>query len=75
MVRIYCAALLGVVIFLSYFIGGHVANIKCNEGIANINANQMLSNNNLVEETNDAVFHTSVGDIRRILYEKYTIAE
>ena len=34
MIRIYFAALIGAAIFLSYFVGVHVANIRCNERIA-----------------------------------------
>ena len=75
MIRFYCAALVGAVIFLSYFVGGYVANIKCNARIARTNSEQIIINTKIEEETNDAVFHTSVGDIRRILHEKYTIAE
>ncbi len=75
MLRIYFAAVVIAAIFLSYFIGAHVANIKCNEHIANAISEQSVTNNNLLENTNETVFHTSVGDIRRILYEKYTIAE
>ena len=75
MIRIYCAALLCAAIFLSYFIGGHVANIKCRERIANANVEQVIINTHIIRKTNDTVMHTGVGDIRRILREKYTIAE
>ena len=75
MIRLYCAALIGGAFFLSYFVGGHIANVKCNERAANANVERMMDNTKIIEETNETVFHTSVGDIRSILREKYTIAE
>lgn len=75
MLRFYLVALVGATIFLSYFVGAHVANIKCSERVASAIAEQLAINNNLLENTNETVFHTSVGDIRHILHEKYTIAE
>ena len=75
MIRIYFAALVGAVIFLSYFVGLHVANIKCNAHVANINSEQIILQNKIMEKTNEVVFHTGAGDVRRILREKYTIVE
>ena len=75
MVRIYMAALLGGAIFFAYFVGAHIANIKCNERVAHANVQQIVMNNKTMENANDAVFRTSVADIRRVLREKYTIAE
>lgn len=75
MMRLYYAALVGVAIFLSYFIGEHVANIKCEGRMANARIERLVLDNKIIGETNDTVFHTGVGDIRRILREKYTIAE
>jgi len=75
MLRFYVAALFGVAIFLSYFIGGHVANVKCVAHVANMNSEQVITNTVIMEQTNDAAFRTGVGDIRSVLREKYTIAE
>lgn len=75
MMRFYCAALLGAVIFLSYFIGGHVANIKCDARVANLNSEQVITNTVIMEKTNDTAFRTGVSDIRSILRARYTIAE
>ena len=75
MIRIYIAALIGAVIFLSYFMGAHVANIKCGERIANANTEQIILNTRIMEQTNETVFHTGADDVRRILREKYTIVE
>lgn len=75
MIRFYCAALLCAAIFLSYFVGGHIANIKCRERVANANVAQIISDTKTIGDINDTVFRTGVGDIRRILHQKYTIGE
>ncbi len=75
MIRIYFVALGGAAIFLSYFVGMHVANIKCNERSANTVAEQIITHNSIWGATDEEVMHTGVGDIRLILREKYTIAE
>ena len=59
----------------AYFYGVNITNAKCRE---------KQSQNNLVEIQNieqnkriihDTVYKTGMGDIRRILRDKYTIAE
>ena len=75
MIRVYCAALIVTAIFLSFMVGKHVANIKCREHMATTNAERIFYDVKFMEKTNDTVFHTGVSDIRRILHEKYTIAE
>lgn len=72
---IYRAALVGAAIFLFYFIGVYVGGVKCSTRVANANSMAIISNMKIMEKTNEAANHTSVGDIRRILREKYTIAE
>lgn len=75
MLRVYLAVLICTAIFLSYFVGGHVATVRCRERGAHSAVEQIVNNNAIMENTNDTVLHTGVGDIRRILREKYTIAE
>ena len=75
MLRIYLAAIIIAAIFLSYFMGSYVSNVKCGEHIATATAKQTFVNNSFLENANETVFHTGVDNIRRILYEKYTIAE
>ena len=72
---IYYAALGGVAIFFAYIIGIRVGNIKCGIKIANTNNEQIILNTKIVEETNEAVIHIGVSGVRRVLREKYTIAE
>ena len=71
----YCATLFGVAIFLSYVMGVHVGKLKCDARIANMNTNEIIVNTKQIGNINETVFHTGVGNIRRILREKYTIAE
>ena len=75
MIRIYFAVAIAAAIFLAYITGVYVGNVRCNARIANDNVARMIINTKIMGKTNDAVLHTGVGDIRRILHEKYTIAE
>jgi hypothetical protein len=43
--------------------------------VADMRAKQIVLDTQISGEINETVIHTGVGDIRRILYEKYTIAE
>lgn len=72
---LYMAALGSAAIFFTYIIGTRVGNIKCNARVADVNAKTIIQNTKILEDTNETVFHTTVGDIRHILREKYTIAE
>ena len=72
---LYYAILCGVAIFFVYFVGVHVGKIKCDSRIANMNTKQIVVNTKLSEDINETTLHTGTGDIRRILREKYTIAE
>lgn len=75
MIRIYFAAAVAAAIFLAYITGVHVGNVRCDARIAIATANQINQNTQIIEVTNETVFHTGLGDIRRVLREKYTIAE
>ena len=71
----YYAMLLGVAIFFVYLIGVHVGGVKCRAKVANANYEQIIMNTKIMEQTNEDVLHTGVGNIRHILHEKYTIAD
>ena len=71
----YYMALFCGAIFFAYTIGLHIGNIKCREKMANAIGENMITNTNIMEKTNEEVLHTATGDIRRILRQKYTIAE
>ena len=75
MIRIYLAVAMVAAIFLAYITGVHVGNVRCDVRMANAIAEQINQQTQIIEATNETVLHTGSGDIRRILHEKYTIAE
>ena len=77
--KIYLLLALGALIIGAYFYGAKTADANCN--IKNLQNNlneniqtqkQLNDNQRIIHET---VYKTGVADIRRILYDKYTIAE
>ena len=75
--KLYLCLLMAVVIaiFFAYFAGGRVANERCR---AQINAGTLARQTELVNLQGGLdveVLNRGVGDIRRILHKKYTIAE
>ncbi|MDW3024800.1 MAG: hypothetical protein R8N50_03910 [Alphaproteobacteria bacterium] len=73
--KIYFLVFLIVVLVGAYFAGGRVANEKCRARLANSKADQQLEIVKLHEAVNEEVFSRGVGDIRRVLRERYTIAQ
>ncbi len=64
-----------VIILLAYFAGTRVASQKCKTRITELKLVGQLDINKTMDEINEKTFNTSVRDIRRILHEKYTIAD
>ena len=64
-----------VIILLAYFAGIRVASQKCKTQITELKLVGQLDINKTMDEINEKTFNTSVRDIRRILHEKYTIAD
>lgn len=75
MIRVYFAALIGAAIFFAYITGVHIGDIRCDSRIANANANRIVFDTKIMGKTNETVMHTGLSDIRRVLRQKYTIAE
>ncbi|MBO4625832.1 MAG: hypothetical protein J5679_00950 [Alphaproteobacteria bacterium] len=75
MMRIYVAAAIAAAIFLSYIAGAHMGNVRCQIHTGDTATKQLVNNIQLAEDTNEMVLHTGVDDVRRILHEKYSIAE
>ncbi len=74
-VYVFSAALVAVVILFAYYIGVHDGNNKCNMQHADNIVVQQTELIKLQGDINAETVNTAVGDIRRILREKYTIAE
>lgn len=62
-------------VLIAYMMGVHVGNIKCDAHMANDVSEHIILNTQIMEQTNDAAIRTSIGNIRSILREKYTISE
>lgn len=73
--KLYLLMAVVIAIFFAYFAGGRVANERCS---AQINAGALAQQTELVNLQGGLdveVLNRGVGDIRRILHKKYTIAE
>lgn len=79
MYKLYLVGLIGLTLFLCFLAGEFRGNAKCKEEFAektieNLKNNQIIYENQR-KEIDEKVFSTSLHDIRRILREKYTIAD
>lgn len=79
MYKIYLIGLIGLTLFLCFLAGEFRGSAKCKEEFAektieNLKNNQIIYENQR-KEIDEKVFSTSLHDIRRILREKYTIAD
>ena len=77
--KIYLFIAICVIVCGAYFYGANVADAKCRARVANTNLqilqtmqNQIIKNK---KENHEIVYKTGVGDVRRILRDKYTIGE
>lgn len=66
---------IGVVIFSAYYIGGRVAVAQCVASRSKDVAQQQTKVIEIQRIVNDQVFNTATDDMRRVLREKYSIAE
>ena len=64
-----------VVVAGAYWAGGRVAAQKCNARAAEVAVKQNQEIIKTMVAINEKTFNTGVRDIRRVLREKYTIAE
>lgn len=64
-----------VVVAGAYWAGGRVAAQKCNARAAEVAVKQKQEIIKTMGAINEKTFNTGVCDIRRVLREKYTIAE
>ena len=64
-----------VAIFSAYVVGVIVGRERCRADIVQNTGMVQSQTIKIMEGINAETFNTGVGDIRRILYEKYTIAE
>ena len=72
---LYLFMAVGAAIFFAYVVGGRVGYEKCRADDAVKSEQIQLNLVKVQEDVNEVVLRTGVGDIRRILREKYTIAQ
>ena len=73
--KLYFLLFFIVVVWGAYIVGGRVASERCRGAVANDVATQQMKFIRLQEDINAEVVSRGGDDIRRILREKYTIAE
>ncbi len=64
-----------VIIAGAYFFGARIGREKCAVANARTQTNEIINITDIQRNTDEKVFNTGVRDIRRVLCEKYTIAE
>ena len=63
------------IVACTYFFGWNAGRIQCHRTQANDITHYLQQKIKMMEETHAETMHTGMRDIRRILREKYTIAE
>ena len=73
--RLYFIILICAIVFGAYFYGVNITEAKCK--LRFVNENLQNQNNQIQKqrEIHDVVYKMVLGDVRRILRDKYTIAE
>lgn len=59
----------------AYFFGTRIGRMRCAIDSARAQSGEITNIIDIKRNTDEKVFNTGVGDIRRILHAKYTIAE
>lgn len=73
--KIYLVLLVGALVCGAYFYGANITNVKCHNEIAQNNLVEIQETQKNKREIHEIVYKTGTIDIRRILCDKYTIAE
>lgn len=73
--KLYLLLFFIAVVWGAYWVGGRVASEKCRGAAANNAVAQQAELIKIQEVVNAEAVSRGVGDIRRVLREKYTIAE
>ena len=73
--KTYLIAAVAAFIFFAFCAGGRIGALKCERNSARDNVNIQHNIYQHQVKINEETMHTGMRDIRRILREKYTIAE
>ena len=71
----YLIIAVAVIVAGACFFGMRIGCTKCETNALRAQSNEMLNITNIKRNTDEVVFNTGVGDIRRVLRAKYTIAD
>lgn len=71
----YLIIAVAVIVAGAYFFGVRIGRMKCNMDSVRAQSSEISDIIDIKRNTDEKVFNTNLGDIRRILHEKYTIAE
>ena len=73
--RIYLIITITIIVYGAYLFGARIASKQCEITNMQNKTNEITQTISMQRITDEKVYHTGAGDIRRILYDKYTIAE
>lgn len=71
----YLIVAVAVIIAGAYFFGTRIGRMKCEVKFLRAQSDEFINIVEVKRNTDEVVFNTNLGDIRRILHKKYTIAE
>lgn len=75
MKMIYLPLTIAVMVLLAFVAGRSVGAARCRANVATQSAQAQIQIIKQTEKINENVLRTNLGDIRRVMREKYTIAE
>lgn len=75
MIKIYLTIALGVLVMGAYFYGANIEHAKCKTKYLQNDFETITKIQQKQKVIHDKVYKTGVADIRRILFNKYTISE
>ena len=73
--KMYLIAAMAAFILFAFCAGTHIGTLRCERDVSRITPPQQKLNIQHQVKINEKTMHTGMRDIRRILREKYTIAE
>lgn len=75
MLRIYIWVVGLMIVVGAYWVGGRIATAKCKQNVAITQNKRLFEMYEIKRCVNEKTFNTRLGDIRRVLHDKYTIAD
>ncbi len=73
--KLYLLGMVGALVMGAYFYGVNIERAKCKTKYLQNDFETMVQTQQKQKVIHDTVYKTGVADIRRVLFDKYTIAE